>query len=77
MLGRASMNAPDSEWFIQKSIGWWPRVLGEHNPDRVVIFLKTHWEKLKGVAKKEATRKLNAQWQKKDRSTTCSSFFKA
>lgn len=65
MLGWASIYAPDSEWFIQKSIGWWLRVLGEHNPDRVVIFLNAHWEKLKGVARKEATRKLSAEWQKK------------
>lgn len=65
MLGWASMYVPDSEWFIQKSIGWWLRVLGEHNPERVVIFLNIHWETLKGVARKEATRKLSAEWQKK------------
>lgn len=65
MLGWASMYVPDPEWFIQKSIGWWLRVLGEHNPERVVVFLDTHWKNLKGVARKEATRKLSTEWQKK------------
>lgn len=65
MLGWASLYASDSEWFIQKAIGWWLRVLGEHNPNRVAIFLNIHWEKLKGVARKEATRKLSTEWQQK------------
>lgn len=38
MLQWASQYASDPEWFIQKAIGWWLRVLGEHNPDRVAIF---------------------------------------
>lgn len=42
MLEWASYYASDPEWFIQKAIGWWLRVLGEHNPDRVAIFLKAH-----------------------------------
>jgi 3-methyladenine DNA glycosylase AlkD len=61
MLLWASKYATDSEWFIQKAIGWWLRVLGEHNPDRVIIFLQDHWRKLKGVARKEATRKLKEE----------------
>lgn len=65
MLGWASTYAADPEWFIQKAIGWWLRVLGEHNPNRVAIFLNIHWEKLKGVARKEATRKLSTEWQQK------------
>lgn len=65
MLKWASLYAPDPEWFIQKAIGWWLRVLGEHNPDTVAVFLNAHWEKLKGVARKEATRKLSPAWQKK------------
>lgn len=63
MLKWASSYSTDSEWFIQKAIGWWLRVLGEHNPDRVLIFLKTHWSQLKPVAKKEATRKLPEELQ--------------
>ncbi|MBX7066073.1 MAG: DNA alkylation repair protein [Parachlamydiales bacterium] len=59
----ASLYAKDSEWFIQKSIGWWLRVLGEHNPKRVALFLKNHWDQLKSVARKEATRKLSLEWR--------------
>lgn len=65
MLEWASRYAADPEWFIQKAIGWWLRVLGEHNPERVMTFLNVHWEKLKGVARKEATRKLSSEWQEK------------
>ena len=58
MLEWASSYASDPEWFIQKAIGWWLRVLGEHNPTRVRAFLQVHWDELKFVARKEATRKL-------------------
>lgn len=61
----ASVYASDPEWFIQKAIGWWLRVLGEHNPERVSLFLDAHWRQLKGVARKEATRKLSPEWQQK------------
>lgn len=63
MLGWASVYAQDPEWFIQKAIGWWLRVLGVHNPDRVILFLNNHWHELKPVAKKEATRKLPTAYQ--------------
>lgn len=65
MLKWAASYASDTEWFIQKAIGWWLRVLGGHNPDRVILFLNTHWSKLKTVAKKEATRKLSSEFQNK------------
>ncbi len=58
MLKWAGQYADDEEWFIQKSIGWWLRDLGAHNPKRVLKFLKAHNHKLKYVAKHEATRKL-------------------
>ncbi|WP_420420721.1 DNA alkylation repair protein [Simkania sp.] len=58
MLSWAARYATDSEWFIQKAIGWWLRVLGEHNPARVMQFLEVHSDTLKPVAKKEASRKL-------------------
>lgn len=54
----ASALVGDPEWFIQKAIGWWLRVLGEHNPGRVLQFLKIHWKSLKPVARRESTRKL-------------------
>jgi 3-methyladenine DNA glycosylase AlkD len=59
----ASTYSTDSEWFIQKAIGWWLRVLGEHRPERVVAFLKSYWDNLKPVARHEATRKLDQQWK--------------
>lgn len=65
MLSWASSYATDSEWFIHKAIGWWLRVLGKHNPDRVLIFLKAHWPQLKAVARKEATRKLSEELQQR------------
>ncbi|MDP1836528.1 MAG: DNA alkylation repair protein [Chlamydiales bacterium] len=65
MLGWASSYATDDEWFIQKAIGWWLRDLGEHNPDRVLLFLKDHWTQLKTVARKEATRKLSLELQQR------------
>lgn len=42
-LRLASLYSTDPEWFIQKAIGWWLRVLGDHNPEKVVVFLKSHW----------------------------------
>lgn len=63
MLGWASTYVDEKEWFIQKAIGWWLRVLGEHNPDRVIQFLKNHWPQLKTVARKEAMRKLPTHYK--------------
>ncbi|MDN3508076.1 MAG: DNA alkylation repair protein [Simkaniaceae bacterium] len=59
MLSWAATYTPDPEWFIQKSIGWWLRPLAPHNPSRVLEFLTDH--PLKGVALREATRKLPSQ----------------
>lgn len=65
ILRWASSYSTDSEWFIQKAIGWWLRVLGEHNPNRVILFLNMHGHQLKSVAKREATRKLSLELQQK------------
>lgn len=62
-LSWASLYSTDPQWFIQKAIGWWLRVLGEHDPQRVISFLKLHWHQLKPVARRESTRKLKIQWQ--------------
>lgn len=69
----AALYSRDTEWFIQKAIGWWLRVLGEHNPERVVTFLKLHWDNLKPVARHEATRKLDQKWKREipGRKETC------
>ncbi len=56
MLKWAAGYVADKEWFIQKAIGWWLRDLSAHDPKRVIAFVNTH--QLKGVARKEATRKL-------------------
>lgn len=58
MLSWAAKYSSDTEWFIQKAIGWWLRDLGKHNPERVLKFLKDHAHNLKYVAKHEATRLL-------------------
>ena len=59
-LGRR-LYAADPEWFIQKAIGWWLRELSRHNGPRVVRFLQSHWHQLQGVARKEASRRLDAE----------------
>jgi 3-methyladenine DNA glycosylase AlkD len=52
--------ADDPEWFIQKAIGWWLRELSKRDPKRVRQFLTDHGPKLRGVAKREATKYLKA-----------------
>jgi len=58
MLRWAALLAGDPEWFIQKAIGWWLRELSKRDPQRVRRFLAEHGAKLKGVAKREATKYL-------------------
>lgn len=58
MLGWASKLADDSEWFIQKAIGWWLRELSKRDPARVRRFLAEHGAKLKTVARREASKYL-------------------
>lgn len=53
--------ATNPEWFIQKAIGWWLRELSKHDGPRVVRFLQTHWHQLQGVARKEASRRLDPE----------------
>jgi len=60
MLGWAARLAANREWFIQKAIGWCLRELSKRDPERVRRFLTEHGGKLKGVAKREATRYLAA-----------------
>jgi 3-methyladenine DNA glycosylase AlkD len=60
MLGWAARLAEDREWFIQKAIGWWLRELSKRDPKRVRRFLNEHDGKLKGVARREATKYLKA-----------------
>ena len=61
MLGWAARLAEDREWFIQKAIGWWLREFSsKRDPKRVRRFLTDHGRKLRGVAKREATKYLKA-----------------
>jgi 3-methyladenine DNA glycosylase AlkD len=59
MLAWADALADDSEWFIQKAIGWWLRELSKRDAKRVRRFLKEHGHRLKGVAKREASKYLS------------------
>ena len=58
MLGWAAELADDREWFIQKAIGWWLRELSKRDPQRVRQFLREHGARLKGVARREASKYL-------------------
>lgn len=60
MLGWAGRYAADSEWFIQKAIGWWLRELSRHDPQRVRDFLEEHGAAMKPFARREATRKMGS-----------------
>lgn len=58
MLGWAAEMADDREWFIQKAIGWWLRELSKRDARRVRRFLDEHGARLKGVARREASKYL-------------------
>jgi 3-methyladenine DNA glycosylase AlkD len=59
MLAWADALADDPEWFIQKAIGWWLRELSKSDAKRVRGFLKHHGHRLKGVARREASKYLS------------------
>ncbi|MCF6305139.1 MAG: DNA alkylation repair protein [Rhodobacteraceae bacterium] len=59
ILGWAADYAVDSEWFIQKSIGWWIRDLSKHDPDRARQFLENHSETMAAFAAKIAGKYLS------------------
>ncbi|WP_099592632.1 DNA alkylation repair protein [Paramylibacter kogurei] len=58
ILGWAAGYVNDSEWFIQKAIGWWLRSLSKHDKPRVVAFLDQHGDAMKAFAVKEARKYL-------------------
>ncbi len=58
VLGWAASYVDDTNWFIQKSISWWLRDLGKHDPNRTRAFVETHGERMKPFAVKDAIRKL-------------------
>jgi len=60
ILGWAASYVDDSEWFIQKAVGWWLRDLSKHDPDRVLGFVDAYGARMKPFAQKEALRHLKA-----------------
>ena len=60
MLDWAARLTDDREWFIQKAIGWWLGELSKRDSKRVRRFLMEHGRKLRGFAKREATKYLKA-----------------
>jgi 3-methyladenine DNA glycosylase AlkD len=61
ILGWAAAYLPDRDWFIQKAVGWWLRSLSAHDPDRVRAFLAGPGTGLRGFARREATRRIEAK----------------
>ena len=61
VLAWAAGYVADPEWFIQKAVGWWLRELSKHDGPRVVDFLQAHWHPLQGVARREASRRLDPE----------------
>ncbi|SDI20968.1 DNA alkylation repair protein [Aliiruegeria lutimaris] len=60
VLGWAATYCDESEWFIQKAVGWWLRDLSRRDPDRVRAFLADHGDRMKGFARREASKYLPA-----------------
>ena len=57
VLGWAASYVSDTEWFIQKAIGWWLRELSRHDPAPVRAFLAEH-DSMKAFARREASKYL-------------------
>jgi len=60
ILGWAASYSTDSDWFMQKAIGWWLRSLSGHDPERVRAFIAAHGEAMKPFAVREALRKISS-----------------
>ncbi|MEO3413803.1 DNA alkylation repair protein [Roseovarius sp. CAU 1744] len=58
VLGWAAGYVRDENWFIQKSVGWWLRDLGKHDPDRVRAFMSENGSRMKPFARREAEKNL-------------------
>jgi 3-methyladenine DNA glycosylase AlkD len=58
ILGWAAALVADRDWFIQKAVGWWLRVLSIHDAGRVHAFLDGPGAGLKPFARREALRRL-------------------
>ena len=58
VLGWAAAYVRDENWFIQKSVAWWLRDLGKHDPDRVRAFMAENGSVMKPFARREAEKHL-------------------
>lgn len=58
VLGWAAGYCDESDWFIQKAVGWWLRDLSRKDPDRVRAFLAENGDRMKGFARREAAKYL-------------------
>lgn len=58
VLAWAAVYVRDENWFIQKSVGWWLRDLGKHDPDRVRAFMAENGGAMKPFARREAEKNL-------------------
>lgn len=59
VLGWAAGYVDDTQWFIQKAVGWWLRDLSKRDPERVKAFLADYGERMKNFARKEASKYLD------------------
>lgn len=59
VLGWAAGYVDDTQWFIQKAVGWWLRDLSKRDPERVKVFLAEYGERMKNFARKEASKYLD------------------
>lgn len=58
VMGWVAAYVRDENWFIQKSVGWWLRDLGKHDPDRVRAFMAENGKLMKPFARREAEKNL-------------------
>lgn len=59
VLGWAAGYVDDTQWFIQKAVGWWLRDLSKRAPERVKAFLADYGDRMKNFARKEASKYLD------------------
>jgi 3-methyladenine DNA glycosylase AlkD len=59
VLGWAAGYVDDTQWFIQKAVGWWLRDLSKRDPERVKAFLADYGDRMKNFARKEASKYLD------------------
>ncbi len=58
ILGWAGQYTRETEWFMQKVVGWWLRELSKRNVAPVTGFLNAHGDNMKPFARKEACKYL-------------------